>query len=131
MDRQQPRNAGTSQQIGHYSDAIPIPVGCEKIIVVPTPGLDENDNIPADFADEARQAWWNVATILAKLGASLSDIVSVRQFLTRPEDIETYMAVRIEMITHEPTFMLLLISELVRPEMHIGIEAVAIVPSDR
>jgi 2-iminobutanoate/2-iminopropanoate deaminase len=95
--------------------------------MVPTPGLDENDNIPAGFADEARQAWWNVASILAKLDASLTDIVSVRQYLTRPEDIETYMAVRREMITHEPTFMHLLISELVRSEMHIGIEAVAII----
>jgi 2-iminobutanoate/2-iminopropanoate deaminase len=50
-----------------------------------TPGLDENGNIPADFADEARQAWRNVAAILEKAGASISDIVSIRQYLTREE----------------------------------------------
>jgi 2-iminobutanoate/2-iminopropanoate deaminase len=51
-----------------------------------TPGLDEDGNIPADFADEARQAWRNVAAILEKAGASISDIVSIRQYLTREED---------------------------------------------
>jgi 2-iminobutanoate/2-iminopropanoate deaminase len=67
-----------------------------------TPGLDENGNIPADFADEARQAWRNVAAILEKAGASISEIASIRQYLTREEDIKTYLAVQKQMITHEP-----------------------------
>jgi 2-iminobutanoate/2-iminopropanoate deaminase len=131
MDRPQAYNAGFSHQIGRYSDAMRIPAGCEQIIVSGTPGLDENGSIPADFADEARQAWRNVAAILAKAGASLSDIVSVRQYLTRPEDIEAYVAVRKEMITHEPAFMLTVTSALVWPEIHVEVEAVAVVPPGR
>jgi enamine deaminase RidA (YjgF/YER057c/UK114 family) len=80
-------DAGFSHQIGRYSDAIRVPAGREhdQVIVSGTPGLDENGSIPADFADEARQAWRNVGAILAKAGASVGDIVSVRQYLTPPE----------------------------------------------
>jgi hypothetical protein len=35
------------------------------------------------------------------------------------------------MITHEPTFMLMVINALVWPEIHVEIEAVSIIPSDR
>jgi 2-iminobutanoate/2-iminopropanoate deaminase len=93
-----------------------------------TPGLDEAGAIPADFADEARQAWRNVAAILEKAGASLGDIVSVRQYLTRQQDIEAYVAVRKEMITHEPAFMLMVVDALVWPTIHVEIEVVALVP---
>ena len=61
-------DAGISHQIGRYSDAIRVPAGQghDQIIVSGTPGLDENGAIPADFADEARQAWQNIGAILAK-----------------------------------------------------------------
>ena len=124
-------DAGFSHQIGRYSDAIRVPAGYDQIIVSGTPGLDENGNIPADFADEARQAWRNVAAILEKAGASISDIVSVRQFLTRPEDIKTYVKVRNEMITHEAAFILLVAKAMAWPQIHVEIEAVALVPSGR
>jgi enamine deaminase RidA (YjgF/YER057c/UK114 family) len=108
-----------------------VPAGRDQIIVSGTPGLDENGAIPADFADEARQAWRNVATILGRAGASLGDVVSVRQYLTRAEDIKAYTAVRKEMITHEPAFMLLVVDALVWPQIHVEIEVVALVPSGR
>lgn len=131
MNTPQTYNAGFSYQIGRYSDAIRVPAGYDQIIVSGTPGLDENGNIPADFADEARQAWRNIAAILEKAGASISDIVSARQYLTREEDIKTYAEVRKEMITHEPTLMLLVAKAMVWPEIHIELEVVALVPSGR
>jgi 2-iminobutanoate/2-iminopropanoate deaminase len=108
-----------------------VPAGYDQSVVSGTPGLDEKGNIPADFADEARQAWRNVAAILEKAGASISDIVSIRQYLTREEDITTYVAVLKEMITHEPAAMLLVPTAMVWPEIHVEVEVVAIVPSRR
>jgi 2-iminobutanoate/2-iminopropanoate deaminase len=131
MNAPQTYDAGFSHQIGRYSDAIRVPAGYDQIFVSGTPGLDENGNIPADFADEARQAWRNVAAILEKAGASISDIVSVRQYLTREEDIKTYVEVRNEMITHEPAGMLLVAKAMAWPEIHVELEAVALVPSGR
>jgi 2-iminobutanoate/2-iminopropanoate deaminase len=124
-------DAGFSHQIGRYSDAVRVPAGRDQIIVSGTPGLDENHAIPADFAEEARQAWRNVAAILEVAGASVSDIVSVRQYLTRAEDIATYAAVRKEMITHEPAFMLMVVDALVWPQIHVEIEVIALAPPGR
>jgi 2-iminobutanoate/2-iminopropanoate deaminase len=131
MSTPQTYDAGVSHRIGRYSDAIQVPAGYDQIVVSGTPGIDENGNIPADFADEVRQAWRNVAAILEKAGASISDIVSVRQYLTREEDMKAYVAVRSEMITHEPAGMLLVAKALMWPEIHVEVEAVALVPSAR
>lgn len=131
MRKAETYDAGFSHQIGRYSDAVRIPAGRghDQIIVSGTPGLDVDGNIPSEFAEEARQAWLNVRSILQRAGASIDDIVSVRQYLTRPEDIETYVAVRKEMIAHEPAFMLSVVSALVWPSIHVEIEAVALVPA--
>jgi enamine deaminase RidA (YjgF/YER057c/UK114 family) len=131
MSAPQTYDAGVSHRIGRYSDAIRVPAGYDQIVVSGTPGIDENGNIPADFADEVRQVWRNVAAILEKAGASISDVVSVRQYLTREEDIKTYVEVRSEMITHEPAGMLLVAKALMWPEIHVEVEAVALVPSGR
>jgi 2-iminobutanoate/2-iminopropanoate deaminase len=105
MNAPQTDDAGISHQVGRYSDAVRAPANYDQIVVSGTPGLDEDGNIPADFADEARQAWRNVASILEKAGASISDIVSIRQYLTREEDIKTYVAVQREVLTHERAAM--------------------------
>jgi enamine deaminase RidA (YjgF/YER057c/UK114 family) len=131
MDAPETYDAGFAHRIGRYSDAVRVPAGHDQIIVSGTPGLDETGAIPAEFADEARQAWRNVAAILGKAGASISDIVSVRQYLTRPADIAAYVAVRKEMIAHEPAFMLLVVDALVWPSIHVEIEVVAVVPPGR
>jgi enamine deaminase RidA (YjgF/YER057c/UK114 family) len=131
MNALQTYDAGFAHQIGRYSDAIRVPADHDHIVVSGTPGLDEQGNIPADFADEARQAWRNVAAILKRAGASISDIVSIRQYLTREEDIETYVAVQREVITHEPAAMLLVATAMAWPEIHVEVEAVALVPPGR
>ncbi|HEY2288411.1 MAG TPA: Rid family hydrolase [Streptosporangiaceae bacterium] len=131
MDAPETYDAGFAHRIGRYSDAVRVPAGHDQIIVSGTPGLDETGAIPAEFADEARQAWRNVAAILGKAGASISDIVSVRQYLTRPADIAAYVAVRKEIIAHEPAFMLLVVDALVWPSIHVEIEVVAVVPPGR
>jgi enamine deaminase RidA (YjgF/YER057c/UK114 family) len=131
MNAPQKYDGGIAHQIGRYSDAIRVPAGYDQIVVSGTPGLDENGKIPVDFAAEARQVWRNLAAILEKAGASLSDIVFIRQYLTREEDIETYVAVQQEMITHEPAGMLLVPTAMVWPEIHVEVEAVALVPSGR
>ena len=132
MNAPQTYDAGISRQIGRYPDAIRVPAGYDQIVVSGTPGLDENGHIPPNFADEARRAWRNVAVILEKAGASISDIVSIRQYLTREEDIKTYVAVQKEKIlTHEPAGMLMVVRAMVWPEIHVEVEAVALVPSGR
>src|SRR5690242_8478242 len=121
MNAPQTYDAGVAHQIGRYSDAVRVPADYDQIVVSGTPGLDENGNIPADFADEARQAWRNVAAILEKAGASNKDIVFIRQYLSREKDIKTYVEAQRETLTHEPTGMLLVPTAMVWPEIHVEI----------
>jgi enamine deaminase RidA (YjgF/YER057c/UK114 family) len=64
-------------------------------------------------------------------GASLSDIVSVRQWLTSAEDVRAYVEVRSKFITHKPAALLGVIPGLVRPDFLIEMEVVAAVPAGK
>ena len=85
--------------------------------------------LPGTITDEARQAWRNVADILSRAGASLTDIVSVRQWLTNAEDVDAYVAVRGEFIHHEPVAMLAVVTGLVWPNIAVEIEVIAARPA--
>ena len=67
--------------------------------------------------------------MLRGAGADLSDIISVRQWLTSADDIAAYGAVRSSLIEHQPTFMLAVIPALVWPGMRVEIEVVAVHPA--
>jgi 2-iminobutanoate/2-iminopropanoate deaminase len=121
---------GVARHIGRYADAVVVPAGCQQVYVSGTPGLRADGTLPEDFAEEARQAWRNVAAALAAAGAELTDIVSVRQWLTSTEDVAAYVAVRAEVIKHEPAFMLCIISGLVWPQIRIEIEVTAVRAAD-
>jgi enamine deaminase RidA (YjgF/YER057c/UK114 family) len=122
-------STGIAHQIGRYSDAVRVPAGYEQIFVSGTPGLRADGSVPDDFAEEAAQAWRNVAAALSRAGAELTDIVSVRQWLTSADDIAACAAVRSEVIKHEPAFMLGVISGLVWPALRVDIEVTAVRPS--
>lgn len=127
MTSPQAYSTGVAHQIGRYSDAVRVPAGYDQIITSGTPGLRPDGTLPADFAEEARQAWRNVTEALAAAGAQLTDIVSVRQWLTSADHIKPYAAVRSEVIKHEPAFMLGIVSGLVWPQIRVEIEVTAVV----
>jgi enamine deaminase RidA (YjgF/YER057c/UK114 family) len=122
-------DAGIARQIGHYADAVRVPAGYDQILVSGTPGLAPDGSLPGDMTGQATQAWQNIETTLSQAGASLRDIVSVRQWLISAEDIRPYVDVRNRFITHKPAFMLGLIPGLVRPDFLIEIEVIAAIPA--
>jgi 2-iminobutanoate/2-iminopropanoate deaminase len=120
---------GVAGHIGNYADAVRIPVGAELIHTSGTPGLRPDGTVPHDFSEEAAQAWRNVEEALAHAGATLGDVVSVRQWLTDAADIPAYAAVRSSVITHQPVFMLGVIPALVWPNIRVEIEVIALRPA--
>jgi len=124
-------DAGIARQIGHYADAVRVPAGHDQILVSGTPGLAPDGSLPGDMSGQATQAWQNIQTTLSQAGASLSDIVSVRQWLTSAEDIRAYVEVRNKFITHKSAALLGVIPGLVRPDLLIEIEVVAAVPAGK
>ena len=122
-------DAGVAHQIGYYSDAVRVPSGYDQILVSGTPGLAPDGSLAPDMTGQATQAWQNIEAILGRAGASLADVVAVRQWLTDAGDIRAYVDVRSKFITHEPAFMLGVIPGLVRPDFLVEIEVIAAVPA--
>jgi 2-iminobutanoate/2-iminopropanoate deaminase len=127
----EPILTGVAAHIGNYADAVSIPAVAELIYTSGTPGLRPDGTLPEDFSEEAIQAWRNVEDALHRGGADLSDIVSVRQWLTDAADIPAYAAVRKSVIHHQPAFMLGVLPGLVWPAMRVELEVIAIRPSSR
>jgi 2-iminobutanoate/2-iminopropanoate deaminase len=121
-------DAGVAAQIGHYADAVRVPAGYSQVFVSGTPGIRADGSLPEGVEQQSRQAWENVQAILAKSGASLTDVVSIRQWLVDAADIPVYVAVRSEYISHLSASMLAVIPALVRPEFLVEVEVIAAVP---
>jgi enamine deaminase RidA (YjgF/YER057c/UK114 family) len=122
-------STGIAHHIGRYSDAVRVPAGHELIFLSGTPGLRADGSLPEDFSEDAAQAWRIVSDALAQAGATLTDIVSARQWLTSADDLPAYAAVRAETIHHEPTFMLGVVSGLIWPNLRVEIEVTAVRPA--
>lgn len=120
---------GIATQFGHYADAVVVPAGYDQILVSGTPGLDQDGEIAPDIAGQAEQAWENVTRILDAAGASISDIVFMRQWLTHESDFAGYAAVRTRYVTHRPGAMLAVVPSLVRPGFLLELEVIAARPS--
>lgn len=64
---------------------------------------------------------------LRRAGAELSDIGQVRSWLTDRHDIDAYVKVRKDVISHRPAYVLVLVPQLIRPSLRLEIEATAVV----
>jgi 2-iminobutanoate/2-iminopropanoate deaminase len=124
----EPIITGVAAHIGSYADAVVVPAGVEQVFVSGTPGLRPDGTRPDDFTDEAFQAWHNVEEALKQAGVGIENIVSVRQWLTSPDYVKDYIAVRKQVIHHQPAFMLGVIPGLVWPNLRLEIEVTAIKP---
>lgn len=120
-------DARVSRHIGTYSDAVAIPAGATQVVLSGTPGLRPDGTRPEDFAEEARQASDNVCEALRYAGAELSGIVRVRSWLTDPDDIDAYMKVRKDVISHRPAYMPAVVPQLIRPSLRLEIGVTAVV----
>lgn len=117
---------GVANQIGAYSDSIEAGPNLRWLITSGTPGLSAKGELPADIAGQAELAWEHIIRMLDRAGMTVSDVVKVTQYLTRAEDIQAYAKVRARFLGEaRPASMLLVISQLVRPEFLLEIEVMA------
>ncbi len=77
-------------------------------------------------AEQTRIAVDNIARILAEGGLELSDIASLRTYVTSREDIGAFVEVVRERLTgHRPASTILVVESLAAPGLLVQIEAVA------
>ena len=117
---------GIASQIGSYSDSVEAGPNLRWLITSGTPGLTSGGDLPKDIVGQAELAWKNILKMLDKAGMGPADIVKVTQYLIRAEDIAAYSKVRKQFLGDvKPASMLLIIPQLVWPEMLVEVEVTA------
>jgi enamine deaminase RidA (YjgF/YER057c/UK114 family) len=125
---------GFGRPLGLYSHGM-VAKGGELLIVAGQVGMTPDGRVAGDdVGSQTRQALENVRAVVEAGGCTMRDVVRLQTFLTRSEDIGGFMKARGEVF---PTYFpdkvyppntLLVVSRLVRPELLVEIEAMALRP---
>lgn len=121
--------------LGMYSHGMIAPGG-EILVVAGQVGMGRGGQVAGgDVAAQTKQALDNVRAVVEAAGCAMRDIVRFQTFLTHAEDIPGFMQARAEVFPRYfpdgayPPNTLLIISRLVRPELLVEIEAMAVRPA--
>jgi 2-iminobutanoate/2-iminopropanoate deaminase len=107
--------------------------GSRTIVIAGQVGVDgDGVLVGSDVAAQTRQAYENVGLCLASAGATWGDVVKVTTFLVSDDLIEEFFRAREETFAQLfpggsfPPSTLLVVCGLVRPELLVEIEAMAV-----
>jgi reactive intermediate/imine deaminase len=118
-----------AEPVSHYTDAV---VAGGFIFIA---GMLADDSTGAlvgtgDVVAQTEQIFDNIEAILARLDASLRDVVKLVVYVTNIDDRAAINTVRVRRFAEtRPTSTLVQVGALVNPEARIEIETVALVPS--
>ena len=123
---------GFGAPLGMYSHGVVASPG-ELVVVAGQVGMGANGHVAVnDVVAQTKQAFENVRSVVEAGGCSMRDVVRLQTFLTRADDIAGFMKARAEIFPGYfpdgvyPPNTLLVISQLVRPDLLVEIEAVAV-----
>ena len=123
---------GFGAPLGMYSHGMVAPAG-DVVVVAGQVGIGPDGQVAVDnVLAQTKQALENVRAIVEAAGCTMRDVVRLQTFLTRAEDIPGFMKARSEVFPGYfpdgvyPPNTLLVVSRLVRPELLIEIEAMAL-----
>ena len=121
---------GKPSTLGRYSLVRAVPVGAGRMVYVS--GLTSGPDAPFDLKAQTEIIFRRMAELLAGEGAGLQHVVKITAFLVDLREYGAYNEVRNRIFAdaaHPPASSSEGVSELVRPEARIEIEAVAYVPA--
>ena len=119
--------------LGMYSHGASAPAG-EIVVVAGQVGIAGGRVAGDDVVAQTKQALENVGAVLEAGGCRWRDVVRLQTFLTSADEIEGFMKAREEVFPRYfpdgayPPNTLLVVSRLVRPELRVEIEAMAVRP---
>jgi enamine deaminase RidA (YjgF/YER057c/UK114 family) len=121
--------------LGMYSHGMIAPGG-EIVVVAGQVGMGQGGQVAGgDVVAQTKQALENVRAVVEAAGCTMRDIVRLQTFLTHAEDIDGFMKARAEVFPRYfpdgayPPNTLLIVSRLVKPELLVEIEAMAVKPA--
>jgi 2-iminobutanoate/2-iminopropanoate deaminase len=123
---------GFGAPLGMYSHGVVASAG-ELIVVAGQTGMTAAGEVAVDdIVVQTKQAFENVRAVIEAGGCSMRDVVRLQTFLTRAADIAGFMKARSEIFPEYfpdgvyPPNTLLVIHQLVRPDLLVEIEAIAV-----
>lgn len=129
------RPATLGAPLGMYSHGMAAAAG-EIVVVAGQVGADGQGNLAGpDVIAQTKQALANVGAVLEAGGCRWRDVVRLQTFLTSAADIPDFMKARQEVFPAcfpdgvYPPNTLLVVSRLVKPELRVEIEAMAVRPA--
>ena len=118
--------------LGMYSHGMVAPGG-EIVVVAGQVGMGQGGQVAGgDVVAQTKQALDNVRAVVEAAGCSIRDVVRFQTFLTHAGDIDGFMKARAEVFPRYfpdgayPPNTLLVVSRLVKPELLVEIEAMAV-----
>ena len=122
--------------LGMYSHGMTVPAG-EIVIVAGQVGTNRAGEVAGsgDVVAQTTQAFENVRAVLTAAGCAMTDVGRFQTFLTHATDVDGFMQARRELFPRYfpggvyPPNTLLIISRLVKPELLVEIEAMAVKPA--
>ena len=113
-----------------YHHAVEVPAGHRTLYVSGQIGTAPDGSIPDGIEAQARLVYANMKAVLDEAGMTFADVVKQTVFLTDPAHHSGFAAVRTEVFGgHKTASTLVYISGLVRPELLVEVEAVAVAPA--
>jgi enamine deaminase RidA (YjgF/YER057c/UK114 family) len=88
-------------------------------------GMDREQNVPADFVGQCRQAWANVEAQLRAAGSSLDDVIKVTTFVADRRFADENMTIRNEIMGKRRFANTVVIAGLYDSAWQIEVEVVA------
>lgn len=110
-----------------YSNGIEVRAGARTLYVAGQVGWDSNGTIEDGIAAQTRKAFANMRAVLQSAGMDFGNVVKTTIFLTDPNDYAEYARVRSSILGEvKPASTLVFIKQLVKPELLVEIEAIAV-----
>lgn len=115
--------------VGAYSHAVEVPPNARWLHVSGQVGIAPDGVLGKDAAEQSRIVWDNILAILADAGMSVENLVKVTAYLTDPDDLAAYGAVRSGVLGDaRPCSTLVYVPALVKPEWKVEVDVVAAAP---
>jgi enamine deaminase RidA (YjgF/YER057c/UK114 family) len=109
-----------------YSHGVSIPAGMRIVTTAGQVGVTKDGVVPPTVEEQLELIWANTAAILADDGLQLSDITSIRGYIVNRDAVKAYRAAfRKYLGDVNPTSTLVVVKELVAPQLLVEIEVVA------
>ena len=112
---------------GTYSNGIEVPAGARTLYIAGQIGIAADGSVPEGIAAQTEIVFDNLTHILRSAGMDLTNLVKTTVFLTAPSDYAEFVKARTARLgATKPASTLVYIVQLVRPELKVEIEAVAV-----